>query len=96
MHFLDILADEDSAYIFALSCVAGINISLRFLPLTTCSDRENQIIRHPSACFVIGRSGTGLVRLMYLVNQTHCLLQKNNNDALQNACCRTISLNAIP
>lgn len=61
MYCSDVLADEDSAYIFDLSWVAGINTSSRSRPLTTCSNREHEIIRHPSACFVVGRSGTGWV-----------------------------------
>jgi hypothetical protein len=54
----DILADEDATHPFSVSWVI-INNSVSHILMFNCRNREQEIILHPSSCFVLGRSGTG-------------------------------------
>jgi hypothetical protein len=54
----DILADEDATHPFSVSWVI-VNNSLSHVLIVNSSNREQEIILHPSSCFVLGRSGTG-------------------------------------
>ena len=57
---LDILADEDATHPFSVSWVI-VSISEGHILNVNSRNREQEIILHPSSCFVLGRSGTGYV-----------------------------------
>jgi len=61
----DILADEDATHPFSVSWVI-ISNPVSHILIVNSSNREQEIILHPSSCFVLGRSGTGYVRLITL------------------------------
>ena len=55
---LDILADEDATHPFSVSWVI-VSTRVSQILIVNYSNREQEIILHPSSCFVLGRSGTG-------------------------------------
>jgi len=58
-----ILADREVAHVFSVSYVHRcMKRSIRLFPMD--STLEQEIIEHPSSCYVIGRSGTGKTTTM--------------------------------
>jgi hypothetical protein len=58
----DIIADVGTTYPFSVSWVI-VSTSVSHIMMVNSSNRQQEIILHPSSCFVLGRNGTGYASL---------------------------------